>query len=61
MIYSAAFLACAMALRGGQFDVIFCDLVAHLIPVLRLCQRSRIVFYCNRLETILRDVVEARC
>jgi alpha-1,3/alpha-1,6-mannosyltransferase len=48
-----AYLACAMALRGGRFDVIFCDLVPHIMPLLRLVSRARIVFYCHFPDQLL--------
>lgn len=48
-----SYLACAMTLCGGQFDVIFCDLVPHVIPLLRLLSRARIVFYCHFPDQLL--------
>ncbi|MBI3799111.1 MAG: glycosyltransferase, partial [Deltaproteobacteria bacterium] len=46
-------LVSAMRWYGGQFDIIFCDLVPHIIPVLRLCSRARIVFYCHFPDLLL--------
>ena len=46
-------LASAMTWRGGRFDIIFCDLVSHIIPVLRLFSRARIVFYCHFPDLLL--------
>jgi alpha-1,3/alpha-1,6-mannosyltransferase len=46
-------LASAMAWYGGRFDIIFCDLVSHIIPVLRLFSRARIVFYCHFPDLLL--------
>lgn len=42
-----AYLACAMALRAGRFDVVFCDLVPHVIPLLLVTSRAPIIFYCH--------------
>ena len=47
------YLACAMGLRGGRFDVIFCDLVSHAIPLLRVFSRAPIVFYCHFPDRLL--------
>jgi len=46
-------LVSAMRWYGGQFDIIFCDLVPHMIPVLRLFSRARIVFYCHFPDLLL--------
>ncbi len=46
-------LAGALAWSGGQFDIIVCDLVSHIIPVLRLLSRARIVFYCHFPDLLL--------
>lgn len=35
------------------FDVVFCDLVAHVIPVLRRLTRAPIVFYCHFPDRLL--------
>jgi alpha-1,3/alpha-1,6-mannosyltransferase len=49
-----AYLACAVRLRDGYFDVIFCDLVSHAIPLLRLLGgRAQIVFYCHFPDQLL--------
>lgn len=34
-------------------DVVFCDLVAHAIPVLRLLGERRVVFYCHYPDRLL--------
>ena len=46
-------LACRVALDPERFDVIFCDLVSHAIPVLRLFTSSRIIFYCHFPDRLL--------
>jgi alpha-1,3/alpha-1,6-mannosyltransferase len=48
-----AYLATAVALRGERYDVIFCDLVSHVIPILRLFHRGRIMFYCHYPDKLL--------
>lgn len=48
-----AYLAWAMTRRGGPCDVIFCDLVPHAIPFLRLLARAKIVFYCHFPDRLL--------
>jgi alpha-1,3/alpha-1,6-mannosyltransferase len=48
-----SYLICAMALRGERFDIIFCDLVPHVIPLLRLFNRARIVLYCHYPDVLL--------
>jgi alpha-1,3/alpha-1,6-mannosyltransferase len=48
-----AYLACAITLRGDRFDVIFCDLVPHAMPLLRLFSRARLVFYCHFPDQLL--------
>jgi alpha-1,3/alpha-1,6-mannosyltransferase len=53
MITRMMYLAGAMRLRGGRFDVIFCDLISHAIPLLRLLNRARIVFYCHFPDLLL--------
>jgi alpha-1,3/alpha-1,6-mannosyltransferase len=47
------YLACAVRLRGERFDVIFCDLVSHAIPLLRPLNPARIVFYCHFPDQLL--------
>ena len=36
-----------------QFDVIFCDLFAHVVPVLRRLSRAQILFYCHFPDSLL--------
>jgi alpha-1,3/alpha-1,6-mannosyltransferase len=44
----------ALALgRAGPFDLIFCDLVAHAIPLLRRVGRAPIIFYCHFPDQLL--------
>ncbi len=47
------YLACRMAMRPERFDVVFCDLVSHAIPVLRLLTSARIIFYCHFPDRLL--------
>ena len=53
MIARLVYAAGALRLRGNHVDVIFCDLVAHIIPLLRLLSRARIVFYCHFPDQLL--------
>jgi alpha-1,3/alpha-1,6-mannosyltransferase len=48
-----AYLACAMAMCGSRFDVIFCDLVAHAMPLLKCFSRAKILFYCHFPDQLL--------
>jgi alpha-1,3/alpha-1,6-mannosyltransferase len=41
------------ALQLGPFDVLFTDLVPHILPLLRLISRSRTVFYCHYPDFLL--------
>jgi len=52
-IVRMCYLATAMALRDGRFDVILCDLLAHVIPLLRVLNRARVVFYCHFPDQLL--------
>jgi alpha-1,3/alpha-1,6-mannosyltransferase len=42
-----AYLTAAMALSRRRFDVVFCDVVAHTLPLLRCVTRPKILFYCH--------------
>jgi len=46
-------LACHSALRAGRFDVILCDLVAHVIPLVRRLGRAPIVYFCHFPDRLL--------
>ena len=48
-----AYLTCAVALYGNRFDVIFCDLVAHAMPLLKCFSRAKILFYCHFPDQLL--------
>jgi alpha-1,3/alpha-1,6-mannosyltransferase len=41
------YLAAWAALNPDRFDFIFCDLVPHAIPTLRILTRAKIIFYCH--------------
>jgi alpha-1,3/alpha-1,6-mannosyltransferase len=45
----APHLAGGLAL-DGSYDVIFCDLIPHVIPLLRRSTRAKIVYYCHHLD-----------
>ena len=47
------YLACRMATGPERFDVVFCDLVSHAIPALRLLTNARIIFYCHFPDQLL--------
>jgi alpha-1,3/alpha-1,6-mannosyltransferase len=53
MITRTAILAARVARRYGPFDVILCDLVAQIVPVLRRFTDARIVFYCHYPDRLL--------
>jgi alpha-1,3/alpha-1,6-mannosyltransferase len=37
----------------GSFDVVFCDLVAHVTPLLRASLGARVVYYCHFPDRLL--------
>jgi len=43
------------ALRGERYDVVFVDLVPHIIPILRRSSRARIVYYCQYPDQLMTD------
>jgi len=45
--------ALAMAASGGPWDIVVCDLVPHIIPLLRLVTGAKIVFYCHYPDRLL--------
>lgn len=47
------YAAMRLTLRNGPFDIIFCDLVSHAIPMLRLFSSARIIFYCHFPDQLL--------
>jgi alpha-1,3/alpha-1,6-mannosyltransferase len=48
-----AYLTGAMALSGERCDVIFCDLVAHVLPLLKCFGRAKLLFYCHFPDQLL--------
>jgi alpha-1,3/alpha-1,6-mannosyltransferase len=48
-----AYLTCAAALCGDRFDIVFCDLVAHAVPLLKCFSRAQILFYCHFPDQLL--------
>jgi alpha-1,3/alpha-1,6-mannosyltransferase len=52
-IARTAVASTGLARSGGSVDVVFCDLVAHVIPLLRLFTRAPIVFYCHFPDRLL--------
>jgi alpha-1,3/alpha-1,6-mannosyltransferase len=46
-------LARALRRRRGDFDLVFCDLIAHVVPVLRAAIQKPIVFYCHFPDFLL--------
>jgi alpha-1,3/alpha-1,6-mannosyltransferase len=47
------YLAGRLRLARERFDVVFCDLVSHAIPVLKWGGRSRVIFYCHFPDLLL--------
>lgn len=41
------YLALALMRQNCRYDVIICDLVPHVIPLLRRCSRAKILYYCH--------------
>jgi alpha-1,3/alpha-1,6-mannosyltransferase len=48
-----AWLASALRRLGDRPDVVVCDLVAHVIPLLRRAARAPIVLYCHHPDRLL--------
>src|SRR5262245_2577718 len=48
-----AYLTCAMAMYGERYDVVFCDLVAHAMPLLKCFSRAKVLFYCHFPDQLL--------
>ncbi len=46
-------LACAPALRANSYDVVLCDLVAHIVPLVRRRTHAKVVFYCHFPDRLL--------
>jgi alpha-1,3/alpha-1,6-mannosyltransferase len=42
-----------VALSRDRLDVVFCDLVAHTLPVVKLFSRAKILFYCHFPDRLL--------
>jgi alpha-1,3/alpha-1,6-mannosyltransferase len=47
------FVAGRIGLSGEKFDVIFADLVAQSIPLLRLLTAAKLIFYCHFPDRLL--------
>lgn len=48
-----AYLAGRVVLSGPRLDVVFCDLVAHALPLLKWFGRAKIIFYCHFPDRLL--------
>ena len=48
-----SYLAGALTLQRAPIDVVVCDLVAHVIPLLRFLIRTPVVFYCHFPDVLL--------
>jgi len=48
-----SYLAGALARRGDRYDVVVCDLLPHVVPLLRLLTGTKIVFYCHFPDRLL--------
>lgn len=46
-IAGMAYASAALAGQAGDVDLIFCDLVPHVIPLLRLLSRAPVLYYCH--------------
>ena len=49
-------MACAvlaMARSGEPWDIVMCDLVPHIIPLIRLVSGAQIVYYCHYPDLLL--------
>ncbi len=46
-ILRSAYAACALALRDRRWDAVFCDVVAHVVPLVRRLARAPVVYYCH--------------
>jgi len=46
-ILRSAYAACALVLRDRRWDAVFCDVVAHVVPLVRRLARAPVVYYCH--------------
>lgn len=54
MLLKMSALAASLRRHRGAFDVVFCDLVAHIVPGLHASLRVPVVFYCHFPDLLLR-------
>jgi alpha-1,3/alpha-1,6-mannosyltransferase len=47
-----AYLAARLAL-SARYDVVFCDLIPHVIPLIRFLTGARVVYYCHYPDNYL--------
>jgi alpha-1,3/alpha-1,6-mannosyltransferase len=52
-IARTGYVAGRVAAGKGRFDIIFCDLVPHIIPILRLFSGAKILFYCHYPDQLI--------
>jgi len=45
----------ASAARGERYDVVFVDLVPHVIALLHRCLRARVVYYCHFPDQLMTE------
>jgi alpha-1,3/alpha-1,6-mannosyltransferase len=48
-----AALALLVGRQRPRFDIVFCDLVSHTLPLLKRVSRSRLAFYCHFPDQLL--------
>lgn len=51
-----AYVTLAMALSECTYDIVFCDLVPHIIPLIRLVSSAKIIYYCHYPDMLLTPV-----
>ncbi|MBI4773020.1 MAG: glycosyltransferase [Deltaproteobacteria bacterium] len=51
-IARTAFAAMVMGMHAS-FDVVFCDLVPHIIPLVRRMAKSKVIYYCHYPDKLL--------
>ena len=48
-----AYATLAMAMSECTYDIVFCDLVPHVVPLIRFVSSARIIYYCHYPDMLL--------
>jgi alpha-1,3/alpha-1,6-mannosyltransferase len=50
----------AGAALSGRFDIVFCDLIPHAIPAVKLFSRAKILYYCHYPDRRIGETMNLR-